>query len=225
MTFDFTMQLNRKGIYQEFDALGNVRTDERWQAIALPDGSIHVENETVRIKPSPEPRSDSATYLLDRELRLLDFSIHGLLGKRESRVCVLGEARAEATLCWRHEGAVHERKIAWDDAFELDYASPLFNMITIWRSKLQPGQSRACQVWWLNPLTFEPRLMNQIYANHGQERHATRFGQKTLWHYTLDFGGSGSSISHMWCDDEGVIFDFAAASGGGYRLTATDIPL
>lgn len=42
------------------------------------------------------------TIQLDAQLRLLAFSIHGLFGMRESQICVLGEARDRATICWRH---------------------------------------------------------------------------------------------------------------------------
>lgn len=41
---------HRKGIYQAFDAAGNVTADERWQAIRVSQG-IQIDNETVRIHP------------------------------------------------------------------------------------------------------------------------------------------------------------------------------
>lgn len=216
------MQINRKGIYQDFDTRGNVITDERWQAKTLRDGSIYVENETVRVAPFDEPRSDSVTMILDRDLRLAEFTIHGLFGQRESRICVVGEDRAEATLCWRNRGDVHERRIAWRDDLEIDFASPLFNMVTVWRSKLQAGQSRSFDAWLLDPVSFEPGLMRQTYANAGLQTRNTRFGPRELWRYELDFGGQ--SRSTFWCDDDGVLFDFDGPAGG-FRLTATDVEL
>ncbi len=216
------MQLDRKGIYQDFDARGNVLTDERWQAKTLPDGSIYVENETVRVAPFDEPRSDSVTMVFDRHLHLIEFTIHGLFGQRESRICVLGEDRAEATLCWRHRGDVHERRIAWREDFEIDFASPLFNMVTVWRSKLQAGQSRSFDAWLLDPVSFEPSLMRQTYTNTGRQTRDTRFGPRELWRYELDFGGQ--SRSTFWCDDDGVLFDFESPSGG-FRLVAADLEL
>ncbi len=117
---------------------------------------------------------------------------------------------------------VNERKVAWNDELELDWNSPLFNMVTIWRSKLSAGQSRAFDAWWLHPVTFEPKLMRQIYTNTGREMHQTQLGAQALWHYTLDFGGTGASVSHLWCDDDSVVFDFQSPEGG-YRLMATDL--
>jgi hypothetical protein len=216
------MQISRKGIYQEYDEAGTPLTDERWQVVTLPDGSIHIENETVRRKPSPEVRSDSMTCVLDKDMRLLDFSIFGLFAKRESRICIVNAARDAATLCWRHEGDVNERAIAWHDGLEIDWQTPLLNMITIWRSALAPGQSRRFEAWLLEPVSFEPHKMVQVYANHGDEAHDTYLGRKLLTRYTLDFGGDGTSISNLWCDSDGVIHDFVTRFGG-WRLMATDV--
>jgi hypothetical protein len=214
-------RLPRKGIYQEFDAAGKVLTDERWQAVALPNGTLYIENETVRLTPFAEPRSDSVTMILDKNLRLLEFSIHGLLGKRESKICVLGEDRTEATLCWRHLGEVHERRVAWSDDTEIDYQSPLFNMVSVWRSALYPGQTRTCESWWLDPVSFEPRLIRQSYTHLGPEQRKTRFGTLQLSRYSLQFGDAPQEIL-FWCDDAGVLFDFRS-SEGGFLLTAMDV--
>ncbi len=214
--------IHRKGIYQSFDASGNVEADERWQVITLNDGSIQIDNETVRVAPFDEPRSDSMTMLLDAHLRLVEFTIHGLRGTRESRVCVLGEKRAAATICWRHKGEIHEQRTVWREDIELDWQTPLLNMATVWRSKLQPSQSRVFDCYYLDAVTFKPTLMKQIYSRHADERHLTRFGEMPLQHYTLDFGGDGTAISHFWCDDEGVLFDFASPQGV-FVLTAANV--
>jgi hypothetical protein len=216
------MQISRKGIYQEFDRAGTPLTDERWQAITLPDGSIYVENETVRRAPWPEPRSDSMTLILDRDLRLTEFSIFGLFAKRESRICLLNESRSEASICWRFGGSVNERKVTWRDELEIDWQTPLLNMATIWRGKLEPGQSRMFDCWYLDPVSFAPRLMRQTYANHGPETIDTHFGPQTLTRYTLDFGATGAAMSTLWCDDDGVIFEFQTQDGG-WRLLAANV--
>lgn len=213
------MQRNRKGIYQEYDADGDVRTDERWQMITLPDGALYVENETVRMRPSPEPRSDTVTYILDEQLRMLEFSIHGLFGRRESRVCVLGDARDEATLCWRHLGDVHERRVPWHERVELDYASPLLTMVTILRADIPVGGVDERPLWRLDPLTFEPRPAALSLRRHGPEPRDTPFGRLRLHRYDRTIMGL---TDQLWCDDDGVVFDMRFAQGGGYRLTATD---
>ncbi len=81
------MTINRKGIYQEITPDGTVLSDERWQAITLPDGSIHIENETVRLAPFEEPRSDSATIILDRELSCWTLRSTAFRAARKPRVC------------------------------------------------------------------------------------------------------------------------------------------
>ncbi len=221
MRRDKPFQLPRKGVYQAFARDGAVLSDERWQAVRLPDGSIHVENETVRVAPFDEPRSDSVTYILDAGLRLLDFSIHGLYGARESRVCVLGEARDAATICWRHNGDVRERRIAFDERVELDWQSPLFSMVTVWRSALAAGEERAFDCWALDPVSFAPARRAYTLRNMGQESVDTRFGALTLWRYALETGApAGARV--FWCDDDGVIYLLKSAAGS-HALTARDV--
>ncbi len=216
------MAVDRKGIFQEYGENGTVLSDERWQMRALADGTLFLENETVRLAPFDEPRSDSLTIMLDPQGRLLEWSIHGLFGQRESRICVIGAARKEATVCWRHLGDVHEKRLAWNDADELDWNTPLCNMLTVRRLGLGAGQSRAFDCWYLDPVTFAPSRMRQIYANHGREPHETRLGTLPLWHYTMDFGATGASISQLWFDDDGVCHDFRTRFGG-FRLVAGDV--
>lgn len=217
------LNLNRKGIYQTFDASGHVIADERWQVITLPDGSVQIDNETVRVAPFTEPRSDSLTMLLDPHLRLIEWNIHGLFGTRESRICVLGENRDKATICWRHKADIHEKSVAWRDDIEIDWLTPLCNMVTVWRSELQPGQSRAFDAFLLDEVTFKPTAMKQVYLRLTDERHPTRFGEMSLHHYQMDFGGQAQRFTHFWCDDDGVLYDFVAADGFGFKLTAVNV--
>jgi hypothetical protein len=211
------MQISRKGIYQQYDRAGTPMTDERWQVITLPDGSIHIENETVRRAPSPEPRSDSMTLILDPELRLTEFSIFGLFAKRESRICLLNEARTQASICWRFGGLVNERKIAWRDDVEIAWQTPLLSMATVWRTKLAPGQSRQFDCWQLDPVSFAPLLVQQTLTHHGAEPVDTHFGRQTLSRYTV-----GAPALTFWCDSESVVFE-AQSPNGGWRLMAANV--
>lgn len=214
--------IHRKGIYQTLDAGGNVIADERWQTITHLDGSRQIDNETVRVGPFAEPRSDSMTMLLDQDLRLVEFTIHGLLGTRESRICVLGEARDAATFCWRFKGDVHEQRIAWREDIEVGWTTPLLNMATVWRSKLATGEHRALRCYLLDGISFKPTPVQQVYIRHADEPHNTRFGQMQLQHYSLDADGNGGRISHFWCDGEGVLYDFKARDSSGFVLTAVN---
>jgi hypothetical protein len=217
------LSANRKGIYQTFDPSGNVTSDERWQAIRLPDGSIQIDNETVRVAPFSEPRSDAMTIQLDPQLRLIEFTIHGLFGTRESRICVLGESRDRATICWRHKAEIHEKHVAWRDDLEIDWMTPLCKMVTVWRSRLQPDQSRTFDTFLLDEVTFRPTATRQTYRRLPDEIHMTRFGAMKLQHYEVDFDHQAQPTAHFWCDDDGVLYDFVAANGFGFKLTAVNV--
>ncbi len=210
---------HRKGIYQAFDAAGNVTADERWQAIRVSQG-IQIDNETVRIHPFGEPRSDAMTIQLDAQLRLLAFSIHGLFGMRESRICVLGEARDRATICWRHRAQVQERSVHWQDDIEILWNTPLCHMVVIWHSRLSVGQARTFDAFVLDAITFRPTEVRLTYRRQSDERHRTRFGEKQLQHYQIV---NGQLSGQLWCDEDGVIYEYIAADGSGYALTAVNV--
>lgn len=209
----------RKGIYQAFDAAGNVIADERWQAIRLAQG-VQIDNETVRIAPFSEPRSDAMTIQLDDQLRLIEFNIHGLFGTRESRICVLGESRDRATICWRRGAEIHEQPVRWRDDIEILWNTPLCHMVVIWHSRLAPGQARTFDAFLLDAVTFRPSEIQLTCQRHPDAIHRTRFGQKHLQHYQMI---NGQTHSQLWCDDDGVIYDYVAADGSGYTLTAVNV--
>jgi hypothetical protein len=212
---------NRKGVYQAFDANGNVTADERWQFIRTLDGGIRVDNETARILPFQEPRNESLMFELSSNLELRLLTIRALDNRRESRASFSPE---RLDICWRLDERSRNRELTWRIDCEIDYNSPLFNMVTLWRSGLLPGRSRAFDAVLLDDVTFEPRWIRQIYTYVGDEQRETRFGNMVLTHYALDFGGDGSQVSHFWCDRGGVVFDFASSYGGGFRLVAVNFP-
>ncbi|PJF47975.1 MAG: hypothetical protein D6709_03025 [Chloroflexi bacterium] len=219
------LSANRKGIYQAFAPSGDVIADERWQAIRLPDGSIQIDNETVRVAPFDEPRSDSMTILLDSQLRLIEFTIHGLFGTRESRICVLGERRDQATICWRHKAEIHEKRIAWREDIAIVWTTPLCVMVGVWRGRLQPGESRTRDAFLLDAVTFKPTAARQTYRRRPDVDYATRFGTMTLQHYELitERDGQTNYAAQFWCDSDGVIYDFIAADGSRFQLTAINV--
>src|SRR5690242_20434815 len=153
--------VNRKGVYQAFDADGNVTADERWRFMTTLDGGIRVDTETVRIAPFPEPRDESLTFDIGNRLELRRLAIRALGGRREGRVDIAG---GHANCCWRTEDVSRTREFAWTNDCEIDYNSPLFNTVTLWRSQLIPGQSRTFEVVFLDSVTFEPEWVRQIYS-------------------------------------------------------------
>jgi hypothetical protein len=216
-TFTHSLIFMRKGIYQAFTANGFVDADELWQFVKLSDGSIQIDNETTRIKPFAEPRSDSITVILGPDLKLQLFTAHGLLGHRESRINWVDNI---AYTCWQFKFETHRRELAWRDDMEINYRSPLLNMVTVWRSQLQSGQSRTFDVLHLDDVSFKPTWTKQTYTRLEDEVRDTEFGRQTLTHYRINF--ENKTISDFWCDTEGVLFHLHSQNGSGFKLTAVN---
>ncbi|MCL4505379.1 MAG: putative glycolipid-binding domain-containing protein [Chloroflexi bacterium] len=211
----------RKGIYQSFDAAGSITADERWRWINSLDGAVRIDTETVRIAPDEEPRSEAVSLELSPNLSWRRLVIHALSGKRESRIDF---ADGRVNLCWRVDEISRTRDYEWTDDCEIDYNSALFNMVILWRNRLAPGQTRNLRVVSLDKVTFEPKRLMQVYTHLGNEQRETPFGRLKLEHIRLDLGGNGERICHLWCDSSGVVFDYAASNGGGFRLVAVNFP-
>lgn len=206
----------RKGIYQAATG-GYVDADELWQFVKHDDGSIQIDNETTRIKPFAEPRSDSITVMLDADLRLQLFTGHGLYGHRECRINWVDDT---AYACWQYKFDTRRREFAWRDEFEVSYRSPLLNMVTVWRSRLQPGQSRTFDVLRLDDVSFQPAWGQQTYTRLEDELRDTEFGRQMLTHYRLI--SPNGSTSDFWCDTDGVLFSLQSSQGLEFKLTAVN---
>ncbi len=210
----------RKGIYQAYDPRGNAMADERWQAWPAENGCRRLDSEITRIAPFPDPRIESLTVQLDECLGWRSLAVYTRSGAREAGARF---PPGMAHLCWRDATGVEEQAFSWRSESEIDYNSPLFNMVTIWRSALVAGESREVDAIHLDAVTLRPRRIRLKYSHIGAETRATRFGTRQLDHYELAFGGSGSS--HLWCDCDGVIYDFISSDGSGFRLMAVNQPV
>lgn len=208
----------RKGIYQAFDSAGNVTADERWQLIVTGSGACRVESEITRIAPFAEPRIESIVAELDDQRRWQSLRLHTQSNRREAG------ARfdpAGAWLCWRLDHESGQQVFAgWNDG-DIGYNSPVFSMVTIWRSRLQAGESRLLDTIVLDPLTLEPRRMTQTCTHFGTDVRDGPFGRLALAHFEV---ASDQATSRMWCDADAVIHICQSSPGGGYRLLAADQP-
>ncbi len=214
-----------KGIYQHFDANGNVIADERWQAVPRADGSTQLDNETTRVAPFDEPRSDSMGLTLDAHWQLVKFSVHGLFGQRECLVRPDPESPKQAIICWRYKDEINEQRLPWDETTWLSWNTPLLVMPLVWRLNLQPGESRDLTVYALDAVTFRPMRTTRRYQRLEDTTHLTRFGAKLLAHY-MQRDETGAPCAEFWCDEEGFVFehqDFVAQVR--YVLTAANLKL
>lgn len=224
----------RKGIYQGFDAAGNVTSDERWQ-IMLPDdpaagdGLWQIEAEVTRIAPFPHPRVESlAGRLAGRahgDMAWQTFSIHTRDGALEAGARFEADRAGDlrARFCWRQQRQIGQREFIWQTDCEIGYNSPLPGMVIVWRSRLRPGESRLITLIDIDAVTLEPRPARQVWSHQGVETLSTPYGRLSLTRYA--FGPPGATTrSRLWCDKDGVIYDYAAADGGGFRLVAVNTP-
>jgi hypothetical protein len=211
----------RKGITQAFDSGGFVTADERWRFSAAADGTRLVEAEITRIHPYPEPRIEAFSALLDARLQWARLAIHTRSAEREAGIAF---ADGQTRLCWRAGSASSERLFGWQDDCEVGYNSPLFGTITAWRAGLAPGGSRAVRQMNLHPVTFAPSWAALTCAHLGSEVRHTRFGRMALDCYELR-PADGAPAGRWWCDSDGVIYEYLAADGSGFRLTAVNHPV
>jgi hypothetical protein len=212
----------RKGITQAFDAGGAVTADERWRFTVADDGTRLVEAETTRIQPFPEPRVESFSALLDARLRWARFDIHARSGEREAGIAF---ADGLARLCWRAGKTSAEREFSWRDDCEVGYNSALFSMMIVWRAGLAAGATAAIAQMCLHPVTFAPSWSKQMCVHRGSERRETRFGRLALDCYEGCPAAGGTPAGRWWCDGDGVIYEYLAADGSGYRLAAVNNPV
>lgn len=211
-----------KGIFQHFDAHGNVIADERWQIVPRADGSVQLDNETTRVAPFDEPRSDSMGLALDAKLNLVKFSVHGLFGQRESLVRSDAESPNRVVVCWRHKSEVNEWRLPWDDQTWLSWNTPLLLMAAVWRLGLQPGESCTWTVYALDAVTFRPRRTTRTYSRLDDTTHPVRFGTLRLAHYVEE--DAEGTRAEFWCDEEGFLFECRAPELR-YVLTAANLRL
>ncbi len=228
----------RKGVYQAFDAAGNVMSDERWQ-MSLPDdpsagnGVWQIESEVTRIAPFPHPRIESLAAQLvgarpgpDGSLDFgpiawQTFSIHTRDGTIEAGVGFEIDQAGEgcARFCWRRHRQHWQRHYVWKTDCEIGYNSALFRAAAMWRRGLRPGESRIITMIDIDAVTLEPQVAQQIWSHRGFETLDTPFGCLSLAHY--EFGPAGTvARGRLWCDEDGVVYDYATADGSGFRLAA-----
>ena len=218
----------RKGIYQAFDANGNVVADERWRSKAMLGGGLRIDTETVRIAPFVEARNESISFELAPDLTPRRLIINAQSGRRESRIDI---SPGRADVCWRCDDLSRTREFLWAEDCEIGYNSALFSMVALWRRALAPGESATVRLLRLDDVSFEPLWVQSTVVRLGQERHDTRFGAMDLAHYRVSDSGQAEGSSHRsccdssrdwWCDQTGVIFDFVASNGSGYKLVAVN---
>jgi hypothetical protein len=211
---------NRKGIYQSFDAGGNVTADERWRIAQTIGGGVRVDTDTVRIAPFSEPRDEFFGLELRPGFGYARLVIHAARGQRES---VVDFEHGPASICWRIDDVSRTHDYDWANDCEIGYNSPLFNVVTLWRHPLAVGEINVLRVLTLDDVSFEPTWKRQVYARLGDEEHETRFGTLRLAHYQVSLDDA-NRLCQFWCDRTGMVFDLHNAAGGGYKLVAVNFP-
>jgi hypothetical protein len=93
-----------------------------------------------------------------------------------------------------------ELELAFPDDRELDYLSPVFNVVTATRY----GRTVEFEVWFFDPVTIEPRPMRQRYEHRGEEVVETTAGRflATRWGYEALTTGY---VSDFWTAGDVVV--------------------
>ena len=227
----------RKGIYQAYDPSGIVTADERWQLL-LPDSALdsasqdaspdacvwQIESEVTRIAPFADPRIESFSGRLADSGAGPEWQALAVYTRDNAREAGARFEEGAAQFCWRHQRQTWQREFIWRNDCEIGYNSALFSTVAIWRSRLRPGETRVFDAVQLDHTTFEPHLVQWSCSHRGFDSRDTRFGRLCLAGYEMGPAGAGPG-SQFWCDGDGIVYDYAAPDGSGFRLVAVNLKL
>lgn len=190
------------GTYTVMDGEGNPVGTEEFRCAPGPAGWRYFSNIETSV---PKPHAETVDFVADERwrpvrLRVSTGSHHLDLTAEDERL--VGERDGEAL------------EITWKERLDLDYLSPAFNAVTANRL----GRTAEIEVVFFDPVTCQPRLVNQRYERVGDEEVPTPVGRfaATRWQYTAL--GSGWSRP-LWVAGDIVVsyrdvFELAAYEPG-----------
>ncbi len=203
-------QLLAEGLYQWFGGEASIGR-ETWQISQLGHGGIVITSRGEFTSPSPW--SWNYSYELDRAWAPLSVSIRLDRGEqsRSSTQRVAGDrwvAQVET------DGDTLSYELPFSSQHEVDFRSPLFNTVTLLRTRLQVGANRDLDVIYIAADSLVPTPDRQRYECLAEEKEQVPAGNFPALKYRMTHPDrEGARVNEIWADHHGIVLDYQSQNG------------
>ncbi len=203
-------QLMAEGTYQ-WSVDGTQTGRETWQISQLGHGGIIVASRAEFTTPNAS--NWNLTFELDRSWSPLSLTVH-----------VATEGQALASRQHREEdrwlaevesgGQTSTYEQPFSSAHEVDFGSPLFNTVTLLRTRLPVGASRDLDVVFIPTDSLVPTADRQRYECLAEEKAQGPAGSYPGFKYRMTHPDrENARANEFWADRHGVIVDYQSRNG------------
>ncbi len=199
-----------EGSYQ-FSDNGAQTGRETWQISQLGHGGIIISSRGEFT--TPNDTNWNLTFELDKSWSPLSLTI-----RTEQNGQVKSSTQRAENDRWvaRIEtgGDVLTNELPFSKQHEVDFGSPLFNTVTLLRTRLPVGQSRDLDVVFIPSDSLVPTPDKQRYECVAEEKAQSPAGTFPGFKYRMTHPErEGSRVNDFWADHHGIIVDYHSQNG------------
>lgn len=203
-------QLLAEGIYQHY-ADGTAIGSETWQISQLGHGGIIIAS---RAEFQPGTAANwNFTCELDRTWSPLALTLRV---ERDGQVQTsTQQVEGERWIAQVESGGTSlTHELPFSKQHEIDFGSPLFNTVTLLRTRLQVGASRDLDVVFIPSDSLTPTADVQKYECLAEERGQSPAGAFPGFKYRMTHPQrEGARVNEFWADRHGIIVDYRSRNG------------
>lgn len=194
----------------QFSGTWQILDEERavgWERWALNGGEGEIVYRAQIETSEPFPHREAIEFVLSPTWQPLVLRLSAEQGRSEATYegrAVEGRWEIEIV---DEKGVTTNHGFPYDTHTELDYLSPIFNIVTFHRLRLSPGRSRKIQVIYMDPVVFTPHWVNQRYTRLDDEPIHIQAGKYQARHYRYRNLDSGWE-SDMWTDEQEIVLRY-----------------
>lgn len=188
---------------------------ETWQLARMAHGAVLTSKAEIL---QPQPMTWSFDYTVTQNWVPAQFSIHLTV---DGKTIASDQRIQAAQYVARTKPAGQEsndQTVDFDSKSQLDYDSPLFTVVTLFRLNLQVGQTAEVDAVRIAIPELEPRRVKLKYVCVAEESIEIPAGKFSAWHYTVGTDGE-SAESHFWADRNGIVLQYRYGNGDETKIT------